>query len=183
MALPPGVDVFFAVSWGQTEWVITWQGVVPLAILFSGLLGAGVAIGAIRSARQIARQKNAADFVFQSNNDERLRRAFAFIRKIHFDPDVSVEFYAYKANAEKCPEQAENIRYILNHYESVAVNIKRRIYDEDVIKETDYTLIINLWKGTKPFIEKFRVEYGQETAYQEYETLVDRWKANPLKSR
>lgn len=176
MTLPPGVDVFFAVSWGRFDLVVTWQGAVPLAILFSGLLGAMVAIVAIWSARQIDRRKNAADFILQGDKDIRLKRAVKFIRDIDRDPNVSIEKYAHKENAEKYVKETEKIRYILNHYETVAINIKRKIYDENVIKSSDYTIVVRLWRNVWPYIEKVRDEYEYKAAYTEFQWLFRRWK-------
>lgn len=77
-------------------------------------------------------------------------------------------------------EQAQAIRYALNHYEYVSVAIAQGIYDETLYKNGRYTTVVQLYERTKPFID-VRRDHGPKTAWQELECLAVKWLANPLK--
>ncbi|HGC5183412.1 TPA: DUF4760 domain-containing protein, partial [Escherichia coli] len=80
-------------------------------------------------------------------------------------------------------EMAERrkFQYILNFYERVAVSIREGIYDEKMIKRTSYTTVVETYDIAEPLIKAIRESINSDTTYQEFEWLVRRWKANPLR--
>lgn len=129
----------------------------------------------IRSSRKIERRKAAAEAIFASRNDKELKEARSMIKALHAG-ERKMSAYAKDENSE----EIKIIRYALNHYEYVAVAISQGIYDEAIFKNAMYTTLTRLYDRTKPFIDEVRKSRA-ETAYQDFECLMVRWKADPLK--
>lgn len=100
------------------------------------------------------------------------------IHKIHLDPNSNIEQYAYRINSSS--NEAKAIRYVLNFYEYLAVGIKMRVYNEDILKESMYTTIVMMNDKCHNFIEYVRRD-GQKTAFMHFECLARSWKNKPLK--
>lgn len=77
--------------------------------------------------------------------------------------------------------ERRKFQYILNFYERVAVSIREGIYNEQMIKRTSYTTVIETYDIAEPLIKAIREHIKSETTYQEFEWLVKRWKTKPLK--
>lgn len=151
-------------------WIQT--GAVCLTALF--------AAWAVISARQTTRKKNAADVIFNSRSDENLRNGIRTIRRLNLDPDIDISSLAYSNT--KNPDDANSIAYVLNHYEYVAVGLKRKIYDEDILKDSNYTTLIHMYQFCKPYIESVRRINERTTTWCELEKLAKRWVDKPIKN-
>lgn len=128
----------------------------------------------IRSSRAIERRKAAAEAIFAARRDRRLTEARRKITALHAE-DKNMAAYA---KADGSPE-ISILRYALNHYEYVAVAIRQGIYDEAIFKNASYNTLTKLYDRTKPFIDEMR-RIKSATAWQEFEWLMLRWKADPL---
>lgn len=77
----------------------------------------------------------------------------------------------------------EHIRKVLNYFESIAVCVDAKIYDDKIIKTTMYSTVVTIWDTCLPYIEERRKLKNKPTFYQELELLVVRWKKEPLKHK
>jgi len=157
-----------------TVWSLIWQAASPLAILF----GAVVAILAMCSNRNTSRQRAAIEYLSVAHENQRLKDCIISVRKLHHDPDVNIESFAYPAKRDS--DESDDIRYLMNHFEYLSVGIGRKIYDEETIKAARYTVIVQVWTMCSPFVLKVREQDERKTLYQEFEELAERWKLKPL---
>ncbi len=90
---------------------------------------------------------------------------------------------SFACKEQKDTRECEHVRYVLNHYERIAIGIQEGIYDEVMLKKASYTSVRKLHDQAKPFIDGVRENESTKTYYQEFEWLVERWKNKPLKSK
>lgn len=148
---------------------------------FFVLMGIIVAIVSVRSSKATARKKQTADFLFASRTDDKLVAGNRCLTHLHLRADVNMKSFASRDRVHS--EEGGCIRYVLNHYERIAVGIQAGIYDEKMLKKTSYSTVIRLHNQAKPFIDGVRESEGIQMYYQEFEWLVHRWSAIPLKKR
>ncbi|HCL3904944.1 DUF4760 domain-containing protein [Pseudomonas aeruginosa] len=149
----------------------------------SFLFGVLVAIVSVLSAKTIARKKQAADLLFNSRGDEELQNGLRALAKMHDDGNTNMRAFAAKSRVDE--DIPKMIRYVLNHYEYVAVGVQSKIYDEGMLRSASFNTVINLYKHSKPFIEAVRDNNQRPTIYQEFQWLAKRWeeKGLPVKKR
>lgn len=148
---------------------------------FLVLSGIVVAVASVLSAKQTARRKQTADLLFGTRADTELSAGFKLLQKLHNATDTNIRVYAKKDKTDS--EEANKIRYVLNHWERVCVGINQGIYDEKMLHEASYNTIINLYSQASPFIQAIRENTGKDTYYQELECLYNSWKEKPLVSK
>jgi hypothetical protein len=136
------------------------------------LLAAFFAYLAIRSSRAIERRKAAAEVIFSTRKDSDLLSSIHKISAIHFS---STNIATFAKNDKSGSDEAQNIRYALNHYEYIAVGIDQGIYDEDIFKHSHYSTVLKLYEHTKSYIAERRRVIASVTTYQEFECLACRW--------
>ncbi|WP_319558148.1 DUF4760 domain-containing protein [Thiomicrorhabdus sp.] len=144
----------------------------PIAIIFSAITAGTIAIN-------LSQRQKSVELLQNIKSDKRIDSGLATLRKIHNDSGIEIECYAYAERADS--KEAVRIRYILNTFEQMASGISDSVYDENIIKRSKYTTVINTYKRSKKFIDK--VQESQPTAYQELTSLAKRWESKPLKKR
>ncbi len=152
----------------------------PLSILMSAIIGASVALWAVRSNRSIARLKNSMDFINSFNEANDIAKGVTEIVKLRkiSEPDRK----SMATPSGQC-EATIHIRTVLNYYESMAICINHKIYDDEIIKETLFSTVVKIWKICKPFVDEQRSQRDTDTIYQELEGLVINWNASPLEKK
>jgi hypothetical protein len=150
----------------------------PLSILASALIGGTIALWAILSNRQLARQKNSMDFINSYNEGADIAKAQAEVKKLDKNTTASMQDLITEEKLNS--ETVQHIRNVLNYYEVMAICINRKIYDDEIIKETLYSTVTQVWNICEPFITELRIKKSRETAYQELELMVKSWKNSPL---
>lgn len=162
----------------------------PIAILISAWLASRNAVNAINTSRIanqnsitnaecIARKKNAIDMIMRTQSDTRLHAAYKKIREMHESADHDISKFAYKDNKDE-NGTANEIGYVLNHFEHVANGINQGIFDEETIKRSQWGTITNLYKYCDKLIEKLRDQHSRPTIYMELENLAKKWNDYPL---
>lgn len=63
------------------------------------------------------------------------------------------------------------------------MTIQSGIYDEDMIKRTSYSTVIDTWNIAEPLIKALREELKSDNTYQEFEWLAGRWRNQPLNAK
>ncbi|WP_439649881.1 DUF4760 domain-containing protein [Enterobacter soli] len=148
------------------------------------LLGVEVAVGTIIYNVRTAKKTQTANFLFESRQDRQYTESLHVLKKIHRS-GKSFRSYVFPAEGhaitEDEMEERRKFQYILNFYERVAVSIREGIYSEKMIKRTSFTTVIETYDIAEPLIKAIREHIKSETTYQEFEWLVRRWKASPLK--
>lgn len=136
----------------------------------------------IESSRKLAKQTETALLMFNSRTDDMLRAGYRTIRELHRSNSDNIVAYATDAS-KRASEQADQIRYVLNHWERIAVCIGHGIYCEDILKDSMFTTVVNVYDQAEPFIKALRREAATQTIYQDFERLAARWRQAPLKHR
>ena len=146
------------------------------------ILGIGVAIVSVLSVRNTAKKKQTADLLFGLRTDEKFVKGIAELRELH-QSNQNMRLLADRKRKEYTDNKnkVENIRYILNHYERLSVGLRRKIYHEPMLKESQYNIVTKIYDWAHPFIEGVREDTKSDTAYQDFEILAKRWKKRPLK--
>lgn len=129
-------------------------------------------------SREIAKQTETALFMFHSRSDRNLISGYKTIRDIHRSDTDSMVSYASNDDKRKTRE-ADKIRYTLNFWERVAVCVRHGIYCEEILKDSMYTTVTDVFQRAQPYINEVRIK-NASTAYQEFEEMVLRWRSNPL---
>ena len=148
------------------------------------LIGVLVAIGAIVYNVRTAKKTQTANFLFESRQDTQYIESLHTLKQVHRS-GKSFRSYVFPCEGTSITEEEmaerRKFQYILNFYERVAVSIREGIYDEQMIKRTSFTTVIETHDIAEPLIKAIREHIQSETTYQEFEWLVKRWKAKPLK--
>jgi hypothetical protein len=99
-----------------------------------------------------------------------LKMVLSLLEKIDNDSQASIETYAYKNNKNK--KEAVIIRNLLNYYEMISVGVNRGIYDVDMIRDAQKTILSNIYKHSKIYIDRRRTEELKPLLYIEFEKLI-----------
>lgn len=146
------------------------------------ILGVGVAV-AVRSInmnRLIEREKETVQLLFHARNDADLAEGMALIEQIHDDPNSNIRAFGKERKNE--PE-AVKIRYALNHWERIAIAVRRGTYCEKIIKDASCSSLVSLHEQTRPMVAAIREATGKNTYYQELDWLANRWNKRPLRAK
>jgi len=163
--------------WGCVGWGVGTEVFRNLSFL----LGVGVAVVSVLSAKSTARKKQAADMLLSSRCDQELMKGLRKLAQLHEDANVNMRAFAKKDQVDSAEAQA--IRYVLNHWEYVSVGIQAGIYDEEMIKDASCGTVTKLFERAQPFIIALREENARPTIYQEFEWLAKSWESTPLKPK
>lgn len=154
---------------------------INTALVFIGVIVATIAI--VYNVRTAKKTQTAA-FLFESRKDQEYLEALHVLKKVH-SSEKSLRSYVFPSpDSPVTPEELNDrrkLQYILNFYERVAVSIREGIYNENMIKRTSYTTVMETWNNAEPLIKAVREYIHSETTWQEFEWLVSRWRKSPLK--
>jgi len=148
------------------------------------LMGVVVAVVTIIYNVRTAKKTQTAAFLFESRKDKDYVGSLHVLKKAH-KSGKSFRSYVIPPDRQTVSdeeiEDRRRFQYILNFYERVAVSIREGIYNEEMIKRTSYTTVIETWDTAEPLIKAIREKINSETTYQEFEWLALRWKKKKLK--
>lgn len=138
------------------------------------LIGAGLAtIGWIytaRRARSLARKQHTINVILQTNFSDRFLRSRS-----------SIAPYLKKC---ECPDEIMNgedeelrahFRDILNHYEFVSAGMRNGDFDEKLLKDSEKSTYIALYKCCEPYIWSLRNSRNRMSIYEHLEWVHLRW--------
>jgi len=143
--------------------------ITQLVIIASVLLGA-------KYAHQVVKRQKSFETIMSSKTDQKLRDSWHLVRKIHDDPNPSIDIKMYAFNDHVNTDDAAQIRYILNYYEYMFVGVDQNILDENILFESQHSTVGTLYKQTKPFIYELRERVPQPTAYIVFEKYAIKWR-------
>ncbi|WP_085637981.1 MULTISPECIES: DUF4760 domain-containing protein [unclassified Pseudomonas] len=145
---------------------------------FMIMTGVVVAITSVISARNTARKKQTADMMFGTRSDDMLSEGYKCLQRLHNSDDSNIR--ALAKDGKKQSDDANQIRYVLNHWERIFVGLRQGIYDENMLREANYNTVLRTYAQARPYIEAVREEEQKNTYYQCLERAAKRWKKKPL---
>lgn len=149
------------------------------------LLGVVVATVTIIYNIRIAKKTQTANFLFESRQDKHYLESLHVLKKVHRS-GKSFRSYVFPCEGRVISEEEiterRKLQYILNFYERVAVSIREGIYNEKMVKRASFSTIMETYGIAEPLINAIREYNKSETTYQEFEWLVKRWRAKPLRT-
>lgn len=167
----------FIISLGSDVWVFLAQPQTAALVLIGGV---AVAVRSINMHRLTERQKETVQLLFSARTDDKLEQGLAVLERIHDDPNDNIR--AYGRDKKQEPD-AVLIRYVLNHWERIAIGVQEGTYCERIIKKAHCSSLLSLHEQARPMIAAIRDATGKKTYYQELDWLVGRWHKNGLKQR
>lgn len=151
----------------DSNWFFYSQ-LIQTAALIAAVL---VAVLAIKHQRATAKKDKTIALLMKDLEDIFLKEGINLLLKIHLDEHDDVAIYANAPNKKK--SEAIAIRNLLNYYENVAVGVKADIYDIEMIKKSQKTMIIHIFNQSKPFISQSRQVENNANLYIEFEDFVE----------
>lgn len=122
--------------------------------------------------RKTTKQENTIKLLMKDLNDDLIKEGIELLEKIDNDGQDSIEIYANSINKHK--EETIHIRNLLNYYEMVSVGVNKGIYDVQMIKEAQKTIITKIYQHSKLFIDKIRKVKKNDDLYIEFEKFVNK---------
>lgn len=144
-------------------------------LLLCGVATAAISVGVVLST---AKKKQTADLLFGCRLDEQLLLGNARVVAMH-DANGSIKNLLDATSPEDI-KSLELVKYVLNHWERVAVGIVQGIYHEEMLRQSNRSNVVSLYKKAKPFIEAVRFKAGSDTFYRHFEKMAISWDERPL---
>lgn len=143
------------------------------------------------NARDIARKRAASDLLHAMLQDAKLGDAIKTFSIVARSDKVSLVDFAGQEHdkttawlgSKESPlstnkrhvDVAGDILHLLCYYDFIASGIKRRVYDEDVLKDSLYSRVTKYCEYLNGFIDTRKAATGQETMFQDFKALAERW--------
>ena len=132
-----------------------------------------VACKSFFSQRHLAIAKNTIDFQTAFHNSAEVREATKyFTTVISFLDTEGVKNLARKELSQE--EGAKSARELLNSWERVAVAVRNKVYDEEMLYNTYSGFLIAIWQTLSPYVESKRLENPK--LFVEVQWLAIRWR-------
>lgn len=161
--------------------MVTTNAVNLFAIVTSIATSIGVAIAAFGVFRNTENAKKRAtiDLIMIERNDEKLQNAIKEVNDLAKTPGCVLA--AYSSEDESMKDARGSIIRVLNQREFVSAGVLSGSFHGKLYKSFEYSLIMRDWSNLSGFIFEIRKLRGTPTLFQEFETLVKKWKKKPLK--
>ena len=134
------------------------------------LVAVFVAWRAIVKQRDTAKKDKTISLLMKDLEDDFLTDGMKVLLNIHNSEDDDVAIYANSTH--KSDNNTNAIRNLLNYYENISVGVNSDIYDIEMIKKSQKTMIIAIYNQSKPFIVRLREQNKNPNLYIEFEKLI-----------
>ncbi|SFV87039.1 hypothetical protein MNB_SUP05-SYMBIONT-4-113 [hydrothermal vent metagenome] len=134
-------------------------------------MAVSVAWRSINKQRDTTKKDKTISLLMKDLEDDFLEDGIQTLLKIHDSDDDDVAIYANSTN--KNDDNAIAIRNLLNYYENISVGVDSNIYDLEMIKKSQKTMILSIYKQSKPFIIRLREQNENPNLYIEFERFVE----------
>lgn len=148
--------------------------ITPVAIILSATIGALVAIFAIKHQREVARMRATLDIILESESNsfyQKIYSSFSSESKRHGGLSSLID-----AQSDQEKEARRNLNDFLNHYELIAVAIKKKILDESFYKDWMKTTYIRHFDEAEEYIKAVREQHKNPKIYTEFQAMAKRWR-------
>lgn len=163
------------------SWLIENANFFQAVVTAIGIIVAAISVISVRAT---AKKTQTADLLFQIRKDKKFIDSIETLNRLH-ESNQNMRLLARVKSelTEDDLKHAKKIRYVLNLYERLSVGISEGIYDENMMRKSQYTIVTKIYEWSKPFIDGVRKQTDSRTAFQEFEALARRWEDKPLKTR
>jgi len=146
------------------------------------LISASLLLWQIISQNNWIRKNNSLELInqiFKGDMLEIKKEIEKYLRKsANFKKETYKDIKAKILEEEKLDEldKLDECLYIyLIYLEGIAVGIKYKIYEEEMIYDYIEPIITQILRWAKPYIEEIREKFGDQELYIELEKLADKW--------
>ncbi len=129
-----------------------------------------VAWVSIKKQRETIKKDKTISLLMKDLKYDFLESGMRTLRHIHDSEDDDVAIYANATHLQD--EKAISIRSLLNYYENISVGIAADIYDIEMIKKSQKSMIIAIYKQSEPFIIRLREQNKNPNLYIEFEKFI-----------
>ncbi len=151
----------------DSNWTLFFQ-ILETAAVIAAVF---VALFAIQKQRDTAKKDKTIVLLMNNLEDRLLKDGIKLLLKVHLDENDDVAIYANQSHKKDVEFIA--IRNLLNYYENVAIGVKANIYDIEMIKKSQGTMISHIFKQSQPFINKLREAERNPSLYIEFEDFIN----------
>jgi hypothetical protein len=130
-----------------------------------------VALFSVKKQRETTKKDKTISLLMKDLEDDFLKSGMEVLLDIHNSEDDDVAIYANQKH--KNNEKTHAIRNLLNYYENISVGVAADIYDVEMIKQSQKSMIIAIYERSKPFIISIRKQSQNPNLYIEFEKFVD----------
>ncbi len=154
-----------------------WNSPVVFQVIQTATLIVAVFVAwlSIRHQRATVRKEKTIVLLMKDLEDDFLKSGMRTLRQIHNSEDDDVAIYANATHLQD--KEAIAIRNLLNYYENISVGAAADIYDVEMIKKSQKSMIIAIYKQSEPFIIRLREQNKNPNLYVEFENFVKILKA------
>ena len=142
------------------------------------LISASLLLWQIISQNIWIRKKNSLELISQifkgdmlkvkSEVDKYLRKSSNFLNETYKEIADNI----HKEEKEKLDEC---LQIYLNYLEGIALGIKYKVYEEQMLYDYIESIITQIYRWAKPYIEEMRKKFGDKELYIELEKLAEKW--------
>jgi hypothetical protein len=154
--------------------------VAPAVVAFFASVAAAISVVSIRSNAAIARKRATLDLIERSESTEYYQRSYAAFTEVRKDPSGLMQL-AEISNPHLL-EQRQRVLNFLNHYELIAIGIKKGILDEDVYETFMRSTVVRDWEEAREFVNHIRrptpdsgATISAGGAFCEFQALAEKW--------
>ena len=162
-----------------------WNMAIGLFTFFGALVASGGVIFAASTLKEnsnIAKKQATIAIINSFNEDKKLQEIKNFIFTYSHTDLNQIFCTTGNMNSSLGQEAAkDDILYVLNRYEFIALGIREGAFDEELYKYLQCSNILKLWEKARSLVTMIRQEYNKETLFQELEWLAEKWSKDPVK--
>jgi len=115
--------------------------------------------------RKTSKQQNTISLLMQDIDNEIIKKGIVVL--LNEDKQKIKDF-------ETNSQPVIDLRNLLNYCEMLSVGVNNGIYDFTMIKKAQKTMITKIYKHSKPYIDKRRIETNNNNFYKEFELFVEK---------
>ena len=156
---------------------MSFTDIIQIISTLAACVAATATAWAVLSNTQTSRKRATIDLIMHQNQDVKLQEAITLVNRLARQKLPLVEHYK-----EDDIFRAAILK-VLNAKEFTATGILSNVFDENVYKQSQFTVFTRDWKRLECVVHHIRQHVGRDTLYQDFEILAIKWKNNPLKKR
>lgn len=150
------------------------KAISPAAILCSAFFGGLIALYSIQQNVRTARVKATLDMIVESESSEYYQHNLSIFQAL-----VDDEKIFHQLAQPLCSDpRRRTLNDFLNHYELIALSIRKQILDEAFYQEWMMHTYVRHFEQAWRYIAERRKSLNNDEIYAEFETLAKKWGAN-----
>lgn len=145
-------------------------------------------VESLADSRQIAKRRETARLLLESRGDQMLQRGYRAVDRYytsklniriladataHPDRLSGEEDEPFEARCASMLGDRNDVMYVLNHFENVAICVDREIYCRDMIVDAWRTLMIECFRHSRPLIDAIREKQKNPKALEKFQIFVE----------